>query len=214
MSWVKWTGIVTVIGLAGVAAVLYLSFGAFLPWREEAEAQRLAALLKLSPGQKIAEIGAGGGRFTVAFARVVGSSGRVFSTELDAAQRQAISARVAAAGLSNVTVREGAPAVTNLPDGCCDVIVMRSVYHHLADPTAFAASIGRALTPDGVVAIIDFEPGTLWFHGGAPDGSRRSGHGVARLDAIAEFKTAGFAVREEVAQWSGPLWLAVFERGR
>jgi predicted methyltransferase len=140
MSWAKWAGMTAVVGLAAGAAVLYVSFGAFLPWREEAEAQRLAALLKLSPGQTVADIGAGGGRFTVAFARVVGSSGRVYATELEAAKRQALADRAAAAGLSNVTVREGAPAATNLPDACCDAIVMRAVYHHLADPTSFAAS--------------------------------------------------------------------------
>jgi ubiquinone/menaquinone biosynthesis C-methylase UbiE len=214
MSWAKWAGMTAVVGLAAGAAVLYVSFGAFLPWREEAEAQRLAALLKLSPGQTVADIGAGGGRFTVAFARVVGSSGRVYATELEAAKRQALADRAAAAGLSNVTVREGAPAATNLPDACCDAIVMRSVYHHLADPTSFAASLSRALRAGGVVAIIDFAPETLWFHRGAPDGSRRTGHGVGRLDAIAELTAAGFVVREEVASWSPPLWLVVFGRGR
>ncbi len=214
MSFVKWVAVIGVIGFVAGGAALYGAFGAFLPWREDAEAERLAKVLALGPGQRVAEIGAGSGRFSVAFARKVGSSGHVYSTELSPEQRHAISERVAAAGLTNVTVLEGAPAATNLPDGCCDVIVMRSVYHHLANPSAFAASIARALTPDGAVAIIDFEPGTLWFHGGTPDGSRRSGHGVARLDAIAELKAAGFTVREDFAQWSGPLWLVVFERGR
>jgi hypothetical protein len=62
------------------------------------------------------------------------------------------------------------------------------------------------------VAVIDFAPGALWFHGGAPDGTRRPGHGVSRADAIAEFTAAGFVVREEVPDWSGPLWLVVFSR--
>jgi hypothetical protein len=53
-------------------------------------------------------------------------------------------------------------------------------------------------------------PLALWFHGGAPDGSRRPGHGVSRADAIAEFLAAGFVVREEVPKWSSPLWLVVF----
>jgi SAM-dependent methyltransferase len=190
MSFMKWVAVLGVIGLVAGGAVLYGAFGAFLPWQEDAEAERLA------------------------IARKVGLSGHVYSTELSPEQRHATTERIAAAGLTNVTVLEGAPAATNLPDACCEVIVMRSVYHHLADPTAFAASIARALTPDGVVAIIDFEPGTLWFHGGTPDGSRRSGHGVARLDAIAELKAAGFTVREDFARWSGPLWLVIFERGR
>jgi hypothetical protein len=49
----------------------------------------------------------------------------------------------------------------------------------------------------------------LWFHGGRPaDASeRRPGHGVARADAIAELTAAGFRVEQEVAEWSGPMWL-------
>src|SRR5688572_8382518 len=134
MSFVKWVAVLGVLGIVGSGVVLYGSFGAFLPWREDAEAERLAGVLRLGPGQRVAEIGAGGGRFTVAFARTVGSSGHVYSTELSPEQRHATSERIAATGLTNVTVLEGAPAATNLPDACCEVIVMRSVYHHLADP--------------------------------------------------------------------------------
>jgi ubiquinone/menaquinone biosynthesis C-methylase UbiE len=212
MSWMKWTAVLAAVALAGAATTLYVSFGAFLPWREDAEAERLVATLGLTPGTHVAEIGAGAGRFTVALARAVGAGGRVYSTELNSARREAIAARTAAAGLSNVTVLEGAPAATNLPDACCAAIVMRSVYHHLADPAAFTASLARALSPRGLVAIIDFDPGMLWFHRTVPHGSRRSGHGVTRVEAIAELTAAGFVVRQDVPDWSGPLWLVIVGR--
>jgi SAM-dependent methyltransferase len=212
MTIAKWAGLMALLGIGGGATFLYAAFGAFLPWREEAEVRELVSRLGVTSGQRVAEIGAGAGRFTVALAKGVGPRGRVFSTELDPAQRAAIAARAAGASLSNVTVIEGAPAATNLPDGCCDAIVMRAVYHHIQDPHAFAASVARAVRPGGSVAVIDFEPGALWFHGGAPDGVRRPGHGVSRADAIAEFQRAGFTVREEISKWSGPLWLVVFGR--
>ena len=212
MTMLKWAGVVAVLGIAGGLTTLYAAFGAFLPWREDAEAERLASVLDITSGQRIAEIGAGPGRLTVAFARTVGPAGHVFSTELDPARRQEIAARAASAGLSNVTVVEGMPASTNLPDACCDAIVMRAVYHHIQDPEAFAASVARALRPNGLVAIIDFAPGTLWLHGGAPDGTRRPGHGVSREQTIAELRGAGFVVRQQVAEWSRPLWLVVFSR--
>jgi SAM-dependent methyltransferase len=203
---------VAALGLAGATAVLYAGFGAFLPWREAAEAERLAALAGVRAGQTVAEIGAGGGRFTVAMATRVGEAGRVYSTELDEARRADIRTRADAAGLRNVTVVEGAPHRTNLPDGCCDVVFMRNVYHHVQDPEAFAASVRRAVRPNGRVVVMDFDPGSLWFHGGRPDGAsdRRPGHGVSRAAAIAEFRAAGFRLEHEAPRWSQPMWLVMF----
>jgi SAM-dependent methyltransferase len=212
MTMLRWVGVVAVLGVAGGLTTLYAAFGAFLPWREDAEAERLALVLGVTSGQRIAEIGAGPGRLTVALARKVGPAGHVFSTELDPARREEIAVRTASAGVSNVTVVEGLPAATNLPDACCDAIVMRAVYHHIQDPEAFAASVARALRANGLVAIIDFAPGTLWLHGGAAGGQRRRGHGVSRDDTIAELQGAGFVVRQQVAEWSRPLWLLVFSR--
>jgi ubiquinone/menaquinone biosynthesis C-methylase UbiE len=208
----KWIAVMSVMLLTGGGTAAYLAFGAFLPWREDAEAARLLDLLGVTAGQTAAEIGAGGGRLTLALARQVGPTGLVYSTELNAAQREAIAARVAAGGLSNVRVMEGVANATNLPDGCCDAVVMRAVYHHIQDPAAFTASVARSVAAGGRLAIIDFEPGALWLHGGAAEGTRRAGHGVSRADAIAEFGRAGFVVRHDVRAWSGPLWLVVFER--
>jgi ubiquinone/menaquinone biosynthesis C-methylase UbiE len=200
--------VVIAIGLAAAAAA---AFGAFLPWREEAEAERLAQVAGLLPGQSVAEIGAGTGRFTAAIARKVGTAGRVFSTELTPENRRAILDRITAAGLHNVTIIQAAAAATNLPDACCDVVFLRNVYHHIQEPERFAASLARAVKPGGALIVIDFEPGALWLHGGKPDdASRRPGHGVSRQDTIAELRSAGFEVRHEMARWSGPMWLVVF----
>jgi len=211
VTWLKkimW-GVGVVAVLAGVTA--YVAFGAFLPWREEEEAVRLAELASLTPGQAVAEIGAGTGRFTVALARSVGPQGRVWSTEINPDRRRDIHQRVAGAGLTNVTVVEATTDSTGLPDECCDLIFLRSVYHHVREPGSFTASLAHALKATGLVAIIDFEPNGLWLHDSVP-GSRRPGHGVARADVIREMRTAGFQVRHDVPSWSGPLWLVLFER--
>jgi ubiquinone/menaquinone biosynthesis C-methylase UbiE len=168
--------------------------------------------LALAPGQHVAEIGAGSGRLAVALAHAVGPAGRVFASDLNPDRRDDIRARASSAGLSNVTVLEGAASDATLPDACCDAVVMRAVYHHIQDPRPFIASVARALRPRGAVAVIDFEPGALWLHGAKPGGTRRPGHGVSRADAIAEFEAAGFVVREQSPDWSRPLWLMVLAR--
>lgn len=214
MTMVKWAAMIAAIAVAGGATVGYAAFGAFLPWREDEEAQNLIALLRLTHGQQVAEIGAGAGRLTVALARAVGPTGHVFATDLNPARRADIRARAASASVTNVEVLDGAPADTTLPDGCCDAIAMRAVYHHIQQPDQFAASVARALRPGGWIAIIDFDPDALWLHGRAPDGTRRPGHGVSRKAAIAEFQRAGFVLKEERADWSRPLWLVVLEARR
>ena len=212
MTALKVVGVIVAVALAGGTAAAYAAFGAFLPWRERGEAQRLADIAGIRPGQTVAEIGAGTGRFTAVMSRRVGTGGTVLSTELDPERRREIEARMAAEGLRNVRVVAAAPDATNLPDACCDVVFLRNVYHHVTDPTRFAVSVARAVKPDGVVVVIDFEPGALWLHGGSPDGSPRAGHGVSRTDAIVEFRAAGFEAREQFPSWSGPLWLVLLRR--
>ena len=52
----------------------------------------------------------------------------------------------------------GAADRTNLPDGACDAIFMRNVYHHFAAPGPMSASLAAALKPGGRVAVVDFRP--------------------------------------------------------
>ena len=197
------------VGIAGLAA--YLEFGALLPWRQDAEVDRLAEVLGVKPGQTVADIGAGGGRFSVRMARAVGPSGKVYSTELTAENRDAIRARADAAGIANLVVIEAAPLETNLPDGCCDAVFLRNVYHHISDPDGFARSLRKAVRPGGRLGIIDFPPGALWWPFGRPSeaSERRSGHGVALAAARTELTAAGFQVEREIPDWSGPMWLIV-----
>ncbi len=63
------------------------------------DAARLVTALKLDAGQTVADIGAGRGQLTVALAREVGPSGRVYATELDSDRLRDIRQATASAGL-------------------------------------------------------------------------------------------------------------------
>jgi tRNA A58 N-methylase Trm61 len=135
-----------------LVATLFVTQLAFAQSADDnaADAKRLIAALHIHQGSVVGEIGAGSGELTVALAREVGPEGRIYSNELNAARRADISRAAESAGLSNVTVVEGAPASANLPDDCCDSIFMRNVYHHFADPAAMNASLFRATKPGGI----------------------------------------------------------------
>ena len=165
-------------------------------WRKEAD--RLEALLKWRPGSVVAEIGAGNGKLTVAAARRVGPSGRVYSTEID--ENALAHLEKLATREKDITVIRSAEANTNLPPACCDSIFMRFVYHHLTKPAEIDASLFRSLKPGGRLAVIDENPrkGTS-----VPEGvpKNRGGHGVPEKILIHELTAAGFTVDANLRHW-------------
>jgi ubiquinone/menaquinone biosynthesis C-methylase UbiE len=157
------------------------------------DAARLVTALKLDAGQTVADIGAGRGQLTVALAREVGPSGRVYATELDSDRLRDIRQATDAAGLKNVSVIEAHATRTNLPERCCDALVLRRVYHHFDDPNLMNASLRQSLKPGGLLAVIDFAPDSAE----SPDPSNRDTgdqHGVTSATVVRELGQAGFEV--------------------
>jgi ubiquinone/menaquinone biosynthesis C-methylase UbiE len=158
-----------------------------------ADAARLVQALQIQEGSVVGEIGAGSGELTVAIAKAVGPSGRVFSNELNKERYAALAGVAEKAGVTNVTPVEGRELETNFPDGCCDAIFMRNVYHHFGDPAAMNASLFKSLKPGGRLAVIDFsppgdEPAT------AKQRSADNFHGVKAATVERELIAAGFEI--------------------
>jgi len=162
------------------------------------EADRLATLLNWHHGSVVAEIGGGNGKLTLAAAHRVGSSGKVYSTELDAKALAQLEELAAKEG--NITTVKAAEADTNLSPGCCDSIFMRLVYHHLTRPAKVDVSLFRSLKPGGQLAVIDEDPykGTS-----VPEGvpKNRGGHGVPQKILMNELVAAGFKVETVSNDW-------------
>ena len=182
--------VLLVVGLAGMAA-----FAAPANAQDEfaSDAARLVTALKLDAGQTVADIGAGRGQLTVALAREVGPSGRVYATELDSARLRDIRQAADAAGLDNVSVIEAHATRTNLPERCCDALVLRRVYHHFENPQVMNASMRQSLKPGGLLAVLDFDPDSAES---ADPGNRDTGdqHGVTSATVVRELGQAGFEV--------------------
>ncbi len=170
--------------------------------QDAADVARLTELLRIRSGSVVADVGTAGGALSLLFSPVVGPAGRVFATDINKDRIRDINANVANAGITNVTVILGDANRTNLPDGCCDAIFMRHVYHHFGDPLRMNQSLLQGLKPGGRLAIADFLPTSKKS---APPGQRGEGenHGVMPDTVIEELKAAGFEnAREET--WSRP----------
>ena len=178
------------------------------------EVPTLAGVLSLTPGMSVADIGSGGGAMAVTMAKWLGAGARVYDTDVAAAQLAEIKGAVAKEGLTNVLVLEGATRATNLPDGCCDAIFMRDVYHHLTSPLEFGASLLSSLKPGGRLAVMDFEaePGSR-LPNGVPE--NRGGHGIPPTVIVSELTQSGFRHVRTIARWPGEadhLFLVLFEK--
>jgi ubiquinone/menaquinone biosynthesis C-methylase UbiE len=157
---------------------------------DQKERSRLVEILDVDPGETVADVGAGDGRYSVELAEQVGESGRVYASEVDPAKLKEIEDRVRSERLRNVEVVRGTQESTGLPDGCCSAILLRRVYHHFQDPSAMQSSLRRALGDGGLLLVIDFAP-RPW---GRPEGvpASRHGHGIEKPVLVSEMEAGGF----------------------
>ena len=174
---------------------------------DAADTARLIEVLAIREGSSVADIGAGDGVITVPIARHVGPSGHVYSTDINPQRLIEMRGAVEQARLRNVTIIEGASTQTNVPNGCCDAVFMRHVYHHFGDPPLMNASLRAALKPGGRLAVVDFAPDNRVS---GPPGRRASdgSHGVMPETVIDELRAAGF-VGVEQAKWPSPGYFLV-----
>ena len=177
----------------------------------EQEITRLAELTQWKEGTVVADIGAGEGTYSFLVAEKVGSSGRVYATEIDQEKLQSLKAEAAKRRLQNIVVVEGTADDTKLPSSCCDTIFLRHVYHHITRPQEFDRTLVRSLKPGAYLAIIDFPPDpNLPPVEGVPN--NRGGHGIPQKVTVAELTAAGLHVERVIGDWSGRDYCVIFRR--
>ena len=86
------------------------------PDREEwQEPDRIMDALGIFDGARVADVGAGGGWFTVRLARRVGPNGRVYAEDIQSQMIDSIARRVQGENLANVETKLGTPTNPHLP---------------------------------------------------------------------------------------------------
>ena len=132
------------------------------PWLERAEREneerpRLAVrLLRLQPGMKVADIGAGSGYYAELLSRAVGPTGRVYAVDIQPGMIRLIEERVRRQSLTNVSPVLGSVADPKLPSGAIDLALLVDVYHEFANPQIMLRQIRSALRPDGRLVLLEF----------------------------------------------------------
>jgi SAM-dependent methyltransferase len=123
------------------------------------QASRLAPLTErlfreagIGPGQRVLDLGSGVGDVAMLVAGLVGPSGEVVGLERDTRSIARARARVAEAGLRNVSFTEAdVNQIAN--DKPFDAAVGRFILEFLPDPLAALRSVSRSVRPGGVLAF-------------------------------------------------------------
>ena len=114
--------------------------------------ERLFREAGIGPGQRVLDIGSGVGDVAMLAARLVGPSGEVVGIERDPRSIARARARVAEAGLRNVSFTQ--TDASQIPDSePFDAAVGRFILMWLPDPVAALRSLSRLVRPGGVFAF-------------------------------------------------------------
>lgn len=117
--------------------------------------QIMDALL-IGDGSVVADLGAGGGWFTVRLARRVGPNGLVYAEDIQRPMIEAIQQRVRLEGLRNVRTVLGTAADPNLPAGSLDAVLIVDAYNEFEQRVTLLKNIAKALKPTGRIGIVDY----------------------------------------------------------
>ena len=126
------------------------------------EPERIMDALGIADGAVVADVGAGGGWFTVRLAQRVGPNGLVYAEDIQPQMIESINRRVRRAGLTNVQSVIGTPSNPLLP-GPIDALLMVEVYGQVADPVTLLRNVRPRLKPGGRVGIVEYK-----LDGGGP----------------------------------------------
>jgi ubiquinone/menaquinone biosynthesis C-methylase UbiE len=127
--------------------------------------------LHIADGTVVADLGAGGGWFTVRLARRVGPNGKVYAVDVQQLMLEAIRRRVQREGYTNVTPVLGAYTDPQLPaEARTDAVLIVDAFHEMEDPILLLRNVARTLKPQGRIGIIDYRQGE---GGPGPDSGER-----------------------------------------
>jgi len=162
---------------------------------------RVMDLLQLKPGSVVADIGAGGGWFSVRAARRVAPNGRVIAEEINPKAVTAIQQRAQREHLDNIDTILGTPDDPKLAPNSLDAALMLKVYHEIAHAPILLASLHAALKPGARFGIID-------KNGNGAD------HGLNEPIVRAEVEHAGFrqVARYDFTKADGQDYFLIFEK--
>jgi arsenite methyltransferase len=113
------------------------------------------AVADLREGERVLDLGSGGGIDVLLSARRVGPSGFAYGVDMTDDMLELARRNAARAGAANVEFRKGQIEDLPLPDASVDVVISNCVINLSTDKPAVLAEMFRVLVPGGRIGITD-----------------------------------------------------------
>ena len=147
--------------------------------------------LELQAGNIVADIGSGGGYFSLRFAEAVGKEGTVFAVDTNSGFLEFIKENAKEKGLNNVKTVLTSEDSLSLPEKV-DFMFMSNVCHHIPNRTGYFGKLKNYLKEGGHIAILEYRKANHFtFHG-------LFGHYVPKEEIIKEMNQAGFQLEKDL----------------
>lgn len=108
----------------------------------------------LKSGMVMADIGCGGGFFTLPAAAIVGEQGQVWAVDISEKMLSRLREKNPPV---NVTICQSQENSIPIPDDSVDFVLVSSVFHEAEQPQVFIQEIKRIMKTSAKLVLIDFE---------------------------------------------------------
>ncbi len=148
--------------------------------------------LAFKPGERVADIGAGSGYFTIPTAEAVGPAGVVWALDIAPEMLEYLDFRLKSLKIGNVRLRKVLSDDPQLEPASVDTILMIDAIHYVKDRVAYARKLQQGLAPGGRLVIIDYIPRPMSERPWGPPPEQQ----IPRRQMDADMAAAGFKVAQ------------------
>jgi 2-polyprenyl-3-methyl-5-hydroxy-6-metoxy-1,4-benzoquinol methylase len=146
--------------------------------------------LGIKPGMSVCDLGCGNGFYTLLMAQKVGPTGKVYAVDIQPEMLQLLSRRAAEAKIEQIDMIHSTVKDAKLPEGKVDLLLLVDVYHEFSHPEEMLASIRKSLSPEGVIALVE-------FRGEDPRVPIKPLHKMTKKQILKEYQANGFRLVRE-----------------
>lgn len=147
----------------------------------------------LSNGDIVADLGCGGGFYTLPAAQIVGPSGLVYALDIQDSKlafTQSIAHQLNLVNINTIQANLEEPAL-EVPDGTCDLVITASILHEIPRREPVFTNAYRMLKTGGKLLVVEWKKGFTIF---GPDQSKR----ISTEDMEAEVIKLGFKKVQDI----------------